>query len=100
MHMAARRDVLAVGMLGGAALLAPLRDGIAAEDCTQRGPAEAAGAALLDRYVKAVNAHDSGSFPELFTESYIQHSGRSPSGLPAQIENFRRFFASMPDVQM
>ena len=40
--------------------------------------------ALLDRYLAAVNAHDTSKFPELFSESYIQHSGRSPSGLQAQ----------------
>ena len=62
--------------------------------------AEAAASAVLDRYVAAVNAHDTSSFPEFFTDSYIQHSGRSPSGLPAQIENFRRILAAMPDVRM
>jgi steroid delta-isomerase-like uncharacterized protein len=81
-------------MIGGAALLA--RDAAAA-DC---GSDSAVGAKLLDRYVAAVNAHDTSAFPELFTESYIQHSGRSPSGLAAQIENFRRILSSMPDVQM
>ena len=58
------------------------------------------GAALLERYVAAVNAHDTGPFPELFTEGYIQHSGRTPSGLAAQIENFGRILASMPDVRV
>ena len=48
----------------------------------------------------AVNAHDTSSFPELFTESYIQHSGRSPDGLAAQIENFRRTFVATPDHRM
>ena len=62
--------------------------------------AETVAAALLDRYVAAVNAHDTSSFPELFTNAYIQHSGRSPSGLAAQIENFRRILAVMPDVRM
>jgi steroid delta-isomerase-like uncharacterized protein len=47
-----------------------------------------------------VNAHDTSSFPELFTESYVQHSGRSPSGLAAQIENFRQIWASMPDNKL
>jgi predicted ester cyclase len=55
--------------------------------------------ALLDRYVAAVNAHDTGKFPELFTESYIQHSGRSPSGLQAQIANYQRIFENWPDFQ-
>ena len=88
-----RRKALAVGILGG--LLA--RPAWAAEaNCAEGG----VGAALLDRYVAAVNTHDSSSFPELFTESYIQHSGRSASGLAAQIENFKGIFARMPDVQM
>ena len=64
------------------------------------GDAEAVASALLDRYVAAVNAHDTSSFPELFTDSYIQHSGRSPSGLPAQIANFQRIVAAMPDVRI
>ena len=62
--------------------------------------AEAIGSALLDRYVAAVNAHDTSDFPQLFTEAYVQHSGRSPSGLAAQVENFRRIFAVMPDIEM
>jgi len=57
------------------------------------------GTALLDKYVAAVNAHDTSTFPEIHTESYIQHSGRSPNGLAAQIENFHGIFGRMPDVQ-
>jgi predicted ester cyclase len=60
---------------------------------------EAVGADLLDRYVAAINAHDTSCFPNLHAESYIQHSGRSPNGLAAQIENFRGIFGRMPDVQ-
>ena len=54
---------------------------------------------LLDRYSAAVNAHDTGAFPEIFTDAYIQHSGRSPSGLQAQITNFQRIFENWPDFQ-
>jgi predicted ester cyclase len=85
--------------LGGAGLLAPARAAIAAGECSQPGPAEVVGSALLDRYVAAVNAHDTSAFPEIHTDSYIQHSGRSASGLAAQIENFRAIFGRMPDVQ-
>jgi predicted ester cyclase len=56
--------------------------------------------AVLDRYVAAVNAHDTSAFPEIFTEAYIQHSGRSPSGLQAQIANFKRVFENWPDFQV
>jgi predicted ester cyclase len=85
--------------LGGAAALASARAAIAAGECSQPGPVEAIGSALLDRYVAAVNARDTSAFPEIHTESYIQHSGRSPSGLAAQIENFRGIFGRMPDVE-
>jgi predicted ester cyclase len=54
---------------------------------------------LLDSYLTAVNAHDTSKFPEIFTEAYIQHSGRSPSGLQAQIANFQRIFENWPDFQ-
>src|SRR5260370_7055560 len=97
--MTDRRGVLALGVLAGAAVLAPWRAGLAAEDCSAAVRTEAIGSALLDRYVAAVNAHDTTSFPEIHTESYIQTSARSPSGLAAQIENFLGIFGRMPDVQ-
>ena len=95
--MAHRRHMLAVAMLGGSGLVA--RPALAAGDCP---PADSAaiGTTLLDRYVAAANAHDTSSFPELFNEAYIQHSGRGPSGLAAQIENFHGMFSRMPDVQV
>jgi predicted ester cyclase len=98
--MTGRRDMLAFGILGGAACFSPARTAFAAEDCLAARRAEAAASALLDKYVAAVNAHDTSTFAEIHTESYIQHSGRSASGLSAQIENFRGIFARMPDVQM
>ena len=95
--MTHRRHVLVLATLGGSALGA--RPALGAGDCP---PADSAaiGTALLDRYVAAANAHDTSSFPDLFTEAYIQHSGRGPSGLAAQIENFRGIFLRMPDVQV
>jgi predicted ester cyclase len=69
------------------------------EAAESRSPEQIA-SALLDKYVAAVNAHDTSSFGEIHTEGYIQHSGRSPNGLAAQIENFRAIFARMPDVQV
>ena len=97
--MRSRRDMLRLGVFGSTAFLAPVAGAGAAEDCSSAARAEAIGTALLDRYVAAVNAHDTSAFPEIHTESYIQHSGRSPSGLAAQIDNFRGIFARMPDVQ-
>jgi predicted ester cyclase len=93
--MNTRREVLSLGFLGGAALLAP--NAIAAGVCADGG---ATGSALLDRYIAAVNARDTGAFAEFTAESYIQNSGRSPNGLPALVETFRGIFARMPDVQM
>jgi predicted ester cyclase len=95
--MTHRRHVLVLATLGGSALVARPAQGVG--DCS---PADSAaiGVALLDRYVAAANAHDTTSFPELFAEAYIQHSGRGPSGLAAQIENFRGIFSRMPDVQV
>ena len=92
--MASRRDLLVLG----AAVLGPVRTALAA-DCAP-GAAEAVGSALLDKYVAAVNAHDTSTFGQIHAENYIQHSGRSQNGLAAQIENFRGIFARMPDVQL
>jgi len=92
--MTDRRDLLAFGILGATALFAPFPTVAAQEVC-----ADAVGSDLLDRYVAAVNAHDTSRFGEIHTENYIQHSGRSPNGLAAQIENFRGIFGRMPDVQ-
>jgi predicted ester cyclase len=63
-------------------------------------PTPPANAAILDRYVAAINALDVSAFPGIFTEGYIQHSGRSPSGLTAQIENARRLHETWPDIHM
>src|SRR5262245_24371485 len=95
-----RRSVLAFGTLSAMVLTASRHTALATGDCSPAGNSQAVGNLLLDRYVAAVNAHDTAPFPELFTETYIQHSGRSPSGLAAQIENFRRILISMPDLQL
>ena len=89
-----RRALLHCGI--GGALSALALDARAAEACA----ADAPNASLLDRYVASVNAHDTAAFPELFTEGYIQHSGRSPSGLAAQVATFQRLFATMPDLSL
>jgi predicted ester cyclase len=84
--------ILALALLG-ATLLVSVRPALA--NCTT----ETAASALLDKYVAAVNAHDTTSFGDIHAENYIQHSGRSPNGLAAQVENFRTIFARMPDVE-
>src|SRR5882724_5665111 len=55
---------------------------------------------LLDRYAAAYNAHDTRSFPEIFTETYLQRSGRGPAGLAAQIDSARRLFDALPDLSL
>src|SRR5262245_49463786 len=97
--MIRRREVLAVGATAILSQMISPRVAIA-DGCTSAIHAQEIANALLDRYAAAINAHDTSTFPELFTEGYIQHSGRSPSGLAAQIENFRRIIASMPDIQL
>ena len=90
-----RRQLLSLGILGGAALLS--RDAFAAA-CADGS--SAAGSRLLDLYIAAVNARDLNGFAAFTAENYIQNSGRSPNGLPALVETFRGVFARMPDVQM
>ena len=96
--MRTRRDTIVHGLIGSAAALASFHASAAETPCVTE--AVAVGSALLDGYVAAVNAHDTRTFPELFTESYIQHSGRSASGLAAQIELFKNLFTVTPDHHM
>ena len=91
--MTTRRSMLSFGLTGATAALVT-RNAAAAEVCNSSA------SAVLDRYVAAMNAHDTSRFPEIFTDTYIQHSGRSLSGLAAQIELFKQIFATQPDVQM
>jgi hypothetical protein len=65
-----RRKMVALGFLSGFTLAASAH-AAASADCSAAANVEAIGAAILDKYVAAVNAHDTSSFPELFTESYI-----------------------------
>jgi steroid delta-isomerase-like uncharacterized protein len=95
--MTTRRTVLALGALSATALLAS--PAARAAECPPGG-AEAVGAALADKYAAAINARDTSTFAEMHAENYIQNSGRSASGLAAQIELFKRIFAAMPDLRM
>src|SRR3954466_15831448 len=85
--------------LCSAVLCTTLLTQVASVEAAESGSPEQIASVLLDKYVVAVNAHDTSSFGEIHAENYIQHSGRSPNGLAAQIENFRALFARMPDVQ-
>ncbi|QOZ30496.1 ester cyclase [Bradyrhizobium sp. CCBAU 53421] len=92
--MTSRRSFLTLA--SAAAAIAPRSMAQAASSAG----ASAANSALLDRYAAAINAHDTTLFPTIFSENYIQHSGRSPSGLAAQVENFHRIQETWPDIQM
>jgi len=70
----------------------------AAETCSDA--AEQAAFAILDRYVEIVNSRVPERLAEVCAETYIQHSGRSPSGIAAQIENYRQIFERWPDRVM
>jgi steroid delta-isomerase-like uncharacterized protein len=96
--MRTRRNTIIHGLVGSAAVLASFRAPAAETACGTE--AATVGSALLEGYVAAVNAHDTRTFPELFAESYIQHSGRSPSGLTAQIALFENLFTVTPDHHM
>jgi predicted ester cyclase len=91
-----RRTLLTLAALGTSVAIARPKASHATGACPSSPP----NAAILDRYVAAINALDVSAFPGIFTESYIQHSGRSPSGLSAQIENARRLHETWPDVHM
>jgi steroid delta-isomerase-like uncharacterized protein len=92
--MTARCGFLTLAALGALVVVAFARPAFA-----QNEQADTLASALLDRYVAAINAHDTSAFGDIHAENYIQHSGRSPNGLAAQIENVRTIFARMPDVQ-
>lgn len=95
-----RRSLLAFGALSVAAPIIPLRGAFADDACPTMPDGTAANGGILDRYVAAINALDVGAFPSIFTEDYIQHSGRSPSGLAAQIENVRRIHETWSDIRL
>ena len=89
---APRRAVL--GLAGAAFLTAGSGRGATAATDAQSA------SAILDRYVDLVNAHNAPGFAAVCTDDYIQHSGRTGSGLTAQIENFRAIFERWPDIRM
>jgi predicted ester cyclase len=91
-----RRTLLTFAALGTSVAIARPK----ASRATGASSSPPANAAILDRYVAAINALDVSAFPGIFTEGYIQHSGRSPSGLTAQIENARRLHETWPDIHM
>ena len=76
--MTNRREMLALGALGGMAFAVAAAPPSIAAGCDPAAVStEAIGSAILDKYVAAINAHDTSSFPQIFTESYIQQDRKS-----------------------
>lgn len=96
--MTTRRTVLVAATLGVPAGLFRLRPSRAqASNSCPSDDSEAVAFALSDRYLAAVNSGDASMLPAIFTEDYIQHSGRSQSGLAGQTANFHAVRAIFPD---
>ena len=92
--MTNRRNLLSFSAPGGALTIALPGAARAADAC----PSPADASALLDRIVTAFNAFDLAALSSLYTEGHIQHSGRNPSGLSAQIANVQRQHETWPDI--
>ncbi|WP_158292438.1 ester cyclase [Paracraurococcus ruber] len=57
-------------------------------------------AALLARYVALKNARDATRCGEIARVDYVEHSGRSPSGLAALAANWQAQFEAIPDLRV
>lgn len=82
--------VLAATLAGCAAPAQPSRS---ADEAT--APAQ-----MIDRYVAMKNAHDASHLADLFASGYVEHSGRSASGLDALAQNWTTQFAAIPDLRV
>jgi predicted ester cyclase len=59
-----------------------------------------AAAALVDRYVTALNNHDVNGFVDVIADKYVQHNGRAGQGLAGTQATFRSYFDTFPDMHM
>jgi predicted ester cyclase len=58
------------------------------------------GAALVERYVAAFNAHDADAFRDVIADNYVQHNGRAGQGLLGTQATFRGYFQTFPDMHL
>ncbi len=58
------------------------------------------GAALVDRYIAALNNHDVNGFAEVIAEKYVQHNGRAGQGLAGTQATFKSYFDTFPDMHI
>lgn len=59
-----------------------------------------AAAALVDRYVTALNSHDINGFAGVIADNYVQHNGRAGQGLAGTQATFKTYFDTFPDMHM
>jgi predicted ester cyclase len=58
------------------------------------------GAALVERYVAAFNAHDADAFRDVIANNYVQHNGRAGQGLAGTQATLRGYFETFPDMHV
>jgi predicted ester cyclase len=56
--------------------------------------------ALVAKYAALKNAKDASKMTEIYVDSYIENSGRNPSGIAALTQNWQQQFAAMPDLKV
>jgi predicted ester cyclase len=93
--MTNRRTLLRFAVLGAAALITSATKARAAAPDPR-----ATGAALLDGYAAAFNAHDPDAFKAVIADNYLQHNGRSGPGLAALQSLMHGYFDTFPDFHM
>ncbi len=62
------------------------------------GHSQQPGAALVERYVLAFNAHDADAFRDVIANDYVQHNGRAGQGLAGTQATLRGYFQTFPDM--
>ena len=55
---------------------------------------------LVERYAALKTARDVTKLSEIYSESYVENTGRNPSGMAALAENWRNQFAAIPDLSI
>jgi steroid delta-isomerase-like uncharacterized protein len=58
------------------------------------------GRALVAKYVQFKNEKNANRLSEIYSESYIENTGRNPSGLAALTENWKAQFQAIPDLNV
>jgi len=64
------------------------------------GHSQQPGAALVERYVLAFNAHDADAFRDVIANDYVQHNGRAGQGLAGTQATLRGYFQTFPDMHV